>query len=116
MVHLHHTPVALPAVMGPRCLVRLADLTILEVHAILRIFRFPSQGDKARTNKHSIEVIIKNHDSPVYQHDEIHTSSSCIVKAKYHKHRVNHGHHRTYCYNTKGYNKDPSDTVSLITW
>lgn len=75
MIHLPYTSVALPAVMGTWCFVSLADLTILEINGILRIFQFPPQRDKAQTNKHGIEVIIKNHDSPIDQHDKIHTSS-----------------------------------------
>jgi hypothetical protein len=53
-------------------------MIIMRVHHFKEPFsyRFPPQRDEARTNKHGIEVIIKNHDSPVNQHDEIHASSS----------------------------------------
>lgn len=53
---------------------------IIRVHHLNGSFSywFPPQRDKARTNKHGIEVIIKNHDSPIDQHDEIHTPSGCM--------------------------------------
>lgn len=54
MVHLHHTSVTPSAETQPWWLLCVAQFTSL------RLFQFPPQRGEARTNKHSMEVIIKN--------------------------------------------------------
>lgn len=39
---------------------------------------FPSEGDVSRSNKHSVEVVVENEDSPVEEHDEV-NAATCSV-------------------------------------
>lgn len=39
---------------------------------------FPAKRDVTRSNKHSVEVVVEDEDSPVDEHDEI-NAASCSV-------------------------------------
>lgn len=39
---------------------------------------FPAKRDASRSYKHSIEVVVKDKDSPVDEHDEVNAASCCV--------------------------------------
>lgn len=67
---------------------------------------FPSKRDVPRSNKHSIEVVVQDENSPVEEHDEI-DAASCSVQWPVPDNRVKNCHSGAYSNNGQGYDWPP---------
>lgn len=52
--------------------------TVVSFHIKSNTYWFPAKRDASRSNKHSIEVVVKDKDSPVDEHDEVNAASCCV--------------------------------------
>lgn len=69
-------------------------------------YRFPAKWDVPRSYKHSIEVVVKDKDSPIDEHDEV-NAATCRVKRPVPDDGVKNGHGRAYSYDRQCYDWTP---------
>ena len=67
---------------------------------------FPAERDVSRSNKHGIEVVVEDEDSPVDEHEEV-NAASCSVEWPVPDNGVQNCHGRAYSNDRQGYDWTP---------